>query len=232
MYCFVFCLPFLKDHQVKCRWKQASTINDHLNTTSWYSCEHLQHLKALIVSAFFYSVVKSYKNIQQRLNMQYKAHRGTLLYFILFYFRSQYQLKNQLTGTFWIQQIKELKGGLRFTACIIAILSASLVNCKGKLRAETQDLVLMTRWWDHFCTLMPVFRVLVILKLRRARIVCPVLKSPFGGSSARTKVAGCAASVALADEEEPSEAPQSQSPSDRRGSMAGCYWHDTWRAGL
>lgn len=85
--------------------------------------------------------------------MQYKSHRGTLLDFILFYFRSQYQLKNQLT--FWIQQIKELKRGLRFTDCIIAILSASLVNCKGKLRAATQDLVLMTSAYEiisaHFC---------------------------------------------------------------------------------
>lgn len=85
--------------------------------------------------------------------MLYKAHRGTLLDFILFYFKSQYQLESQLT--FWIQQIKELKRGLRFTACIIAIISASLVNCKGKLRAATQHLVLMTSAYEiifaHFC---------------------------------------------------------------------------------
>lgn len=55
-----------------------------------------------------------------------------------------------------------------------------------------------------------------------ARIVCPVFKRRMHwvASLHASKLRGCAASVALADEDEPSE---SQSPSDRRGSIAGCY---------
>lgn len=52
---------------------------------------------------------------------------------------------------------------------------------------------------------------------------CPVLKSHLVSSLRAHKLGGCAVSVALADEGKPSQALQSQSPSDRHGSIAGCY---------